>query len=218
MTFRYNIEPFFWSSSLHWIASRFQENPQPGVGDHITITLTFVKAVENTDDSSSISSTESMHTMSDPANSFLCMFPAHPESIVLTDRLVENVIDTQAPLYLKSTTQDKSLVMDLLCIHLIRNVNGNTIVSFHPDKKRSTSAAYLQQRIRFAGRSVYWQNIFKRHQDPTFVLLTFLWHCLYAWCVLILFLCDRLIPQQGRSARNAVRPHLFPRDSGYIHL
>ena len=30
---RYNIEPFFWSSSLSWIPSRFQEEIQPGIGD-----------------------------------------------------------------------------------------------------------------------------------------------------------------------------------------
>ena len=30
---RYNIEPFFWSSSLNWIPSRFQEEIQDNVGD-----------------------------------------------------------------------------------------------------------------------------------------------------------------------------------------
>jgi len=30
---KYNIEPFFWSSSLNWIPSRFQEEIQPGIGD-----------------------------------------------------------------------------------------------------------------------------------------------------------------------------------------
>ena len=30
---RYNIEPFFWSSSLNWIASRFQEEIKDKVGD-----------------------------------------------------------------------------------------------------------------------------------------------------------------------------------------
>ena len=32
-TTRYNIEPFFWSSSLSWIPSRFQEEIQSGIGD-----------------------------------------------------------------------------------------------------------------------------------------------------------------------------------------
>ncbi|KAG6895827.1 hypothetical protein C0992_012272, partial [Termitomyces sp. T32_za158] len=30
---RYDIEPFFWSSSLNWIPSRYQENPVAGEGD-----------------------------------------------------------------------------------------------------------------------------------------------------------------------------------------
>ena len=63
---RYNIEPFFWSSSLSWIPSRFQEEIQSGVGDRrlilkiftfseltpmlpidITITLTFLRSMTN---------------------------------------------------------------------------------------------------------------------------------------------------------------------------
>ncbi|KAF5384255.1 hypothetical protein D9615_003333 [Tricholomella constricta] len=40
---KYNIEPFFFSSSLDWIPSRYQE--QAGKGHHtITITLTFLKS------------------------------------------------------------------------------------------------------------------------------------------------------------------------------
>ena len=31
------------------------------------------------------------------------------------------------------------------------------------------------------GQSVYWQNIFQKSPDPTFVLLTFIWHTVYAW-------------------------------------
>ena len=30
---RYNVEPFYWSSSLNWIPSRFQADVQPKVGD-----------------------------------------------------------------------------------------------------------------------------------------------------------------------------------------
>jgi len=32
-----------------------------------------------------------------------------------------------------------------------------------------------------AGQSVYWQSMFQKSQDPTFVLLTFIWHAMYAW-------------------------------------
>ena len=31
------------------------------------------------------------------------------------------------------------------------------------------------------GQSVYWQNIFQKSPDPTFIFLTFIWHALYAW-------------------------------------
>ncbi|KAG6829922.1 hypothetical protein H0H92_002945 [Tricholoma furcatifolium] len=44
-----------------------------------------------------------------------------------------------------------------------------------------TTASWLRDRIRYAGQSVYWQTIFQNSPDPTFVLLTFVWHALYAW-------------------------------------
>jgi hypothetical protein len=28
---------------------------------------------------------------------------------------------------------------------------------------------------------VYWQKIFQDSPDPTFLLLTFVWHAMYAW-------------------------------------
>jgi hypothetical protein len=31
------------------------------------------------------------------------------------------------------------------------------------------------------GQSVYWQKIFQDSPDPTFVLLAFIWHAMYAW-------------------------------------
>jgi len=33
----------------------------------------------------------------------------------------------------------------------------------------------------YLGQSVYWQKIFQVSPDPTFVLLVFIWHALYAW-------------------------------------
>ncbi|KAJ7757026.1 hypothetical protein B0H16DRAFT_1662496 [Mycena metata] len=76
---------------------------------------------------------------------------------------------------------DHYLILDLLAVHLIRGVDGNTIISYHNADVDTTSATYLHERIRFAGQSVYWQSIFQKSPDPTFVLLTFLWHALYAW-------------------------------------
>jgi len=39
-----------------------------------------------------------------------------------------------------------------------------------------TSFTYL-----IPGQSVYWQSMFQKSQDPTLVLLTFIWHAMYAW-------------------------------------
>ncbi|KAG7445230.1 uncharacterized protein BT62DRAFT_897935 [Guyanagaster necrorhizus] len=155
---KYNIEPFFFSSSLSWIPSRFQEEVRPGRGDHITITLTFLKTMDAIVASDSTSSAASEDTLA----------PG------------EQVINTQAPLVLRSG-DGCSLVLDLLAVHLIRNVEGNTLISYHNSDREATSAPYLHERIRFAGQSVYWQNIFQRSSDPTFVLLTFIWHAVYAW-------------------------------------
>lgn len=42
---RYNIEPFFFTSSSNWIPSRYQEEVVKKKGDHITVTLLFVRTV-----------------------------------------------------------------------------------------------------------------------------------------------------------------------------
>jgi len=95
-------------------------------------------------------------------------------------------------------TADRLLHLDLLAVHLIRNVNGSTIISYHPTMALpTTTAEFFHQRIRFAGmcwwlfcvidvksllgQSVYWQSIFQKSPDATFVLLTFIWHAVYAW-------------------------------------
>ncbi|KAI3608815.1 hypothetical protein WG66_003813 [Moniliophthora roreri] len=156
---RYNIEPFFFSSSLCWIPSRFQEEVKPGKGDHITITLTFLRTMDTylPSAASSTSSTVTEHAYWN-----------------------DDVINTQAPLYL-SSGDGCYLILDLLAVHLIRNVEGNTIISYHHTDPDATSAQYLQERIRFAGQSVYWQSIFQKSPDPTFVLLVYAWHAMYAW-------------------------------------
>ena len=44
------------------------------------------------------------------------------------------------------------LLLDLLSIHLIRNTNGSTIISYHPTLNMpGTTAPFLHERIRFAG-------------------------------------------------------------------
>ncbi|KAJ7326376.1 hypothetical protein DFH08DRAFT_338374 [Mycena albidolilacea] len=160
---RYNIEPFFFSSSLGWIPSRYQEDPQPGQGDHITITLTFLRPLNRP-------KALSLHT-----------YPSSASSTINSqfDLQEGQVIDIQAPLFLHSSND--YLILDLLAVHLIRSTDGSTIISYHNTEADSTSAAYLHERIRFAGQSVYWQSIFQSSPDPTFLLLIFIWHAMYAW-------------------------------------
>ncbi|KAK7441986.1 hypothetical protein VKT23_016264 [Stygiomarasmius scandens] len=132
----YNIEPFFFSSSLSWIPSRFQEDVQEAKGDHITITLTFLRTVE--------------HLEADNASQVLeCVSASEHEA---NDS--GPVIDTQAPLFLKSEEGNCDLVIDLLSVHLIRNTDGNTLISYHHTSPEATSAQYLHERIRFAGRPI----------------------------------------------------------------
>ncbi|KAJ3552828.1 hypothetical protein NP233_g12785 [Leucocoprinus birnbaumii] len=164
---KYNIEPFFWSSSLNWIPSRYQEDPQPGRGDHITICLTFLRSMPKDTDAVRMDAS-GVRKSSDSIAS------ARPST------LSQMMIDTQAPLPLSSSGQ--LLVLDLLSVHLIRNTDGSTIISYHPSLPLPTTTAKdLHQRIQFAGQSVYWQKMFQRVSDPTFVLITFLWHAMYAW-------------------------------------
>ncbi|TFK29544.1 hypothetical protein FA15DRAFT_664093 [Coprinopsis marcescibilis] len=168
---RYNIEPFFFSSSLNWIPTRFQEEVVDNVGDHITVTLTFLRSMPANTDALRLSARSPYSAVS--GNTLI-------NGTGLRDlNLVRQMIDTQAPLELSS---GRLLVLDLLSVHLIRRKSGSVIISFHPNLDLpTTTAPYLHERIRFAGQSVYWQNIFKSSTDPTFVLLTYLWHALYAW-------------------------------------
>ncbi|KAK0216506.1 hypothetical protein EDD85DRAFT_434173 [Armillaria nabsnona] len=160
----YNIEPFFFSSSLKWIPSRFQEEVQPGRGDHITITLTFLKTTDYVIPDVASDPMSSTRNEDTPASG-------------------GRVINSQRPLVLRSGLSSKncSLVLDLLAVHLIRNVEGNTLISYHDSDREATSAHYLHERMHSAGQSVYWQNIFQRSPDPTFVLLIFIWHAVCAW-------------------------------------
>ncbi|KAF9523568.1 hypothetical protein CPB83DRAFT_862724 [Crepidotus variabilis] len=159
----YKIEPFYFSSSLNWIPSRYQEEAKKGEGDHITLTLTFLRALPNPN-------------MTEPST------PATRNGY-FTQRAVKAgtvIIDTQAPLPLRSN--DKILLIDLIAFHMVRRKGGSIIVSYHPTPEwKTTSARYLHSKVRFVGESVYWQNIFRQSKDPTFVLLSMLWYALYAW-------------------------------------
>ncbi|GJJ08745.1 hypothetical protein Clacol_002964 [Clathrus columnatus] len=157
---KYDIEPFYWSSSINWIPARYQENLQQGEGDpdlnelDITITLAFPRAIVGEGKQS-------------PPN-------------------VHEVIDTQLPLPLNRTTvSDDEMVrvleLDMLAIHMIRGVETSTIISHQPSFKSITSSKAVHSRVYLAGQSVYWNYIFRQSRDPTFILLTMLWYALYAW-------------------------------------
>ncbi|KAG1736667.1 uncharacterized protein EDB91DRAFT_1055551, partial [Suillus paluster] len=161
----YNIEPFFFTSSINWIPSRYQEAPIHGEGDHITITLPFVRAMPGSRPSST-SPTPSDHA---PRN-HIPPHSAGKRSITCRSR---------SPC---SHQTDHMLVIDLLAIHMVRGVNTSTIISYHPDFEwRRTSAKHLHSLMQLVGGSVYWQKIFSKSKDPTFVFLAILWYALYAW-------------------------------------
>ncbi|KAF9011851.1 hypothetical protein BDQ17DRAFT_1344969 [Cyathus striatus] len=188
----FNIEPFFFSASLNWIPSRFQEEIQPHEGDHITVTLPFIRSISDEYDAQMMS----LARLPDNA-SYSSTKPA--------TFLGSQKIDTQAPLVLYSN--HRVLVPDLLSVHLVRNVNGSTIISFHPSLNLPTTQAhYLHERIRFAGQSVYWQSIFQRSPDPTFVLLTFIWHAMYAWDEALESLYNHICSLETRVITTAEMP------------
>ncbi|KAH7925847.1 hypothetical protein BV22DRAFT_404743 [Leucogyrophana mollusca] len=166
---RYNIEPFFFSSSVNWIPSQYQEDPRPNEGDHITITLPFIRVM--------------LDAVAPPLTVSQELLDAHlsqPPSACQKSPLT--VIDTQASLSLSST--DSVLLTDLLAIHMVRtsSPDSSTIISYHPSVcSGRTSSKLLHSLILRASQSVYWSKIFTGSNDPTFVLVAVLWYALYAW-------------------------------------
>ncbi|KAF9070716.1 hypothetical protein BDP27DRAFT_1323292 [Rhodocollybia butyracea] len=186
---KFNIEPFFFSSSLNSIPSRFQSQARPGKGDHITLTLSFVRmgrAPSTTVPGTPIEGTSQDDDLSQMLSSSFLQQPL--------------TINVESPLVLTHDAS-KKLVPDLLSLHIIRKkrvsddlqpmdyetFNGNkapvynrmetddstatvkdsykgmsTIISYHmpSDTEEATSAAALHMRLLAAGRSVYWSNIF----------------------------------------------------------
>ncbi|KDQ58359.1 hypothetical protein JAAARDRAFT_34159 [Jaapia argillacea MUCL 33604] len=163
----FNVEPFFFTSSLNWIPSRYQEEVQPGKGDHITVTLTFIRTIQNP-----------LTAPSTPRNSSetLGWRGKQPDPVILDNQ----VIDTQSPLSLSST--GNILLLDLLALHLVRTPESSTIISYHPESTwQTTSAKRLNSLVHGVSQSVYWQKIFEKSSDPTFVMLAILWYACYAW-------------------------------------
>ncbi|KAF9028575.1 hypothetical protein BDZ89DRAFT_1066050 [Hymenopellis radicata] len=166
---RFTIDPFFFSSSLSWIPSRYSEQLTPGRSDHITMTLTYINMRPWLDSTSQ--------------GDLIIDFDAVPK--YLHDQMI---IDTHAPLVLQSC--NRIIVHDLLGIHAVRHGpdhhNPSTIITYVPPTRdpksdASTSASTLNTRVLATGRSVHWSDLYRTTADPTLLVLAQLWYPLYSW-------------------------------------
>jgi hypothetical protein len=96
-----------------------------------------------------------------------------------------------------SFVDNKELLIDLLAIHIVRDVKTNTIIYYHPGSE-FPSAKRLHWLMRLVGESIYWKNIFSKSKDPTLLLLTILWYALYTW--------DESFEPLYKHVSNLVRP------------
>ncbi|KAF8642676.1 hypothetical protein AX16_009438 [Volvariella volvacea WC 439] len=70
----------------------------------------------------------------------------------------------------------------LLAIHVIRDSDTGTIISYHPENEpHEEGALHLLARVVDAGESVYWQDILRNTSGCIFIVLVYLWYVLYAW-------------------------------------
>ncbi|KAF5366287.1 hypothetical protein D9758_005795 [Tetrapyrgos nigripes] len=107
---KFHIEPFFFSSSIKCIPSRYQEQVQPGKGDHITMTLRYIRILQDPSTGSTTRpSSETKHSSSEDTLGTL-------DPSFYTQ---EEVIDIQGPLRLRSSP-GKILLPDLLSFHIVR--------------------------------------------------------------------------------------------------
>lgn len=151
----YKIEPFFFSSSANWIPSRYREEVRHKEGDHITVILPFIGTAEKKNNT-----------------------PSTGSSSGLEHNQRKNTIDVMAPLHLHG---EHVLLIDLLAIHMIRQKESSTVITYHPMLGGRTTAKRLHQVMERAGGSVYWNKIFQESNDPTFFFLQILWYALYSW-------------------------------------
>jgi hypothetical protein len=173
---RYNIEPCFFTSSLNWIPSRYQAEVAKKKGDHITVTLLFVRTAPC---NKPAAPSQNKHVS--------CASAKLLRNMQLNGCLGgEKAINTQESLCLRSvhSPAEKYLLQDLLALHMIRSSDpsGSTIISYHPSAQWDrTTAEQLNKLVHKVGESVYWQKIFEQSKDPTFFFLAILWYALYAW-------------------------------------
>jgi hypothetical protein len=101
-------------------------------------------------------STDSLTGMAAPASTLLGkqMIDPHSPFALHSSKLYPTLFASYN--HINATSKDnRLLVLDLLSVHLIRNINGSTIISFHPSLNLpTTTAPFLHERIRFAGELV----------------------------------------------------------------
>ncbi|OJA14996.1 hypothetical protein AZE42_07806 [Rhizopogon vesiculosus] len=174
---RYIIEPFFFTSSLNWIPSRYQEEVVKQKGDHITVTLLFVRTVSW---EKAVASSQNKHNFEDEK-----AIDTQESLSLRSGRVLSFVVGSVSrPKFLVHSSAEKYLLQDLLALHMIRtsDLSGSTIISYHPGAHwKRTTAEKLYNIVHKVGESVYWQKIFEQSKDPTFVFLAILWYALYAW-------------------------------------
>ncbi|KZV83553.1 hypothetical protein EXIGLDRAFT_728203 [Exidia glandulosa HHB12029] len=180
----YNVEPFYWSSALNGIPSRYKEDvDESDGGDHLTIILPFVRSVDTEEYE------ETLKNKGNKAEYDLAielqkplklrsgnLAPAKPDSpSFFSDE------PTRAPAETSSSPQ--TLIFDVLAVHLVRDPALPTLLSYHPKSKYwlTTSAEHMYKRVEMAGDGIYWGRIWRNSRDPTFMLLIIMWHALYAW-------------------------------------
>ncbi|KAF8892905.1 hypothetical protein BD779DRAFT_1467977 [Infundibulicybe gibba] len=159
---RYNIEPFFFSSSLNWIPSRYQEDVQAGIGDR--------------------------------------------SSFPLLHHDYNNIFTLRACWKEKPTQQ----------FHRLRQ--HDSFIQYDEWASNTRTPLALHFGTVKQGQSVYWQSIFKNSPDPTFVLLCYVWHAMYAWDEALEHLYSHiclLFPKNRRIHPHHTQPgHVNPQERG----
>lgn len=152
----YRIEPFFFSSAINRISSRYHEQFKEQKGDHMFITLPFLRVTQLEDDKE-FQEPEIVPAEVDSINVFV------PLDLVGRNKKIKH-----------------TLQQDMLAVYLVRIENHQTLITIHPGP-HDDSALDMQDRIYMAGQGVYWGNLMRKTGDPIFVLLIVMWSALYLW-------------------------------------
>lgn len=153
----YRIEPFFFSSAINRISSRYHEQFKEQNGDHMFITLPFLRVTRVESDNDEFQEPEIVPAEVDSINVF------GPLSLVGRNKKIKH-----------------TLQQDMLAVYLVRIENHQTLITIHPGP-HDDSALDMQDRIYMAGQGVYWGNLMRKTGDPIFVLLIVMWSALYLW-------------------------------------